>query len=87
MIDSLVILKLKGNQISFDQIPERTAIKVKNYDVGRLPLLLEEDRELQFKLGVEKDTETGEWYKLDLYTETKYEGLDQLELPIEEAQA
>ena len=87
MIDSLVVLKLKDNKISFDQIPDGVGVKIKNYDIGPTPMFLEEDLELQFKLGLSKDEDTGEWYRLELFVEPKNEFLDQLNLPFQVEEA
>ena len=44
---------------------------------------------LQQTLGLAKDEETGEWYKLEMYTDSVYDStvLDQLDLPFQAEEA
>jgi hypothetical protein len=89
MINELLTVKIKNGRVSFGTIPDGLAIRVEDYDVKTTPLFLEEMTSLQQTLGLAKDEETGEWYKLEMYTDSVYDStvFDQLDLPFQAEEA
>lgn len=88
-VNQLLTVKIKDGKVSFGEIPDGLMVRVQDYDVKRTPLFIDESPDLQATLGLNKDEETGEWYRLETYTDTISDltALDQLDLPFQAEEA